>query len=387
MNLYDWGGGLLVGAMIAKALEYAFTKEGMLKDDELHLKAVGSSSSTTTHQNGTTVYQNGNASSQKGSDTNIHLPWMPRGLYDACEVAFSLRGYGFRSGKATARPPHARPSHPTSTFLLRTLLSFLAHFLILDVVESGFKLVPHIGTTSGGTMFYPSLPPLQRYAVSTALHTAVGCALLVGFGVAYDLVTLIGVGLFGSSPENWPPVIDNPFRATSLHELWARRWHQLLRRTFIVFGGIPGYHIFRLFGKTPAQIGMMLGTFLASGLYHELTIYAMGKGLDWRPVVFFAGQSGLMMLERLWRGLTGKRVCGFWGGVWVYSCIFVLGQPMSECHCVSNLDRVAEVFVADSWLQRGLAGGLVIPTQISPVRWLLTYLQQWELLQGISPSA
>lgn len=196
-------------------------------------------------------------------------------------------------------------------------------------------------------MFYPQLPPLQRYAISTAIHTISGSCLLAGFGMCYDLLTLFCVIFLHDPPSSWPPVMDDPWSSDSLHIFWAKRWHQLLRRTFIIMGGYPGNSI-------AGNIGAVLGTFIASGLYHECAIFAMGSGFDYRVPTFFAIQGPLLVLERVWRMTTGRRVGGWPGRLWVYFVILILGQPM-----------------VDSWHMRGLGGGMVIPPIFSPVRMIL----------------
>jgi len=142
----------------------------------------------------------------------------------------------------------------------------------------------------------------------------------------------------------WPPVMDDPWSSDSLHVFWSKRWHQLLRQTFMVYGGVPGKWL-------AGDFGMIFGAFLASGLYHELSVYAMGRGFDHRVTLFFLSQAFLLIGERYWRRLTGYRVGGWIGRYWVYTVIFFLGQPVS-----------------DAWHLRGLGGGLVIPPWISPFR-------------------
>src|SRR5260221_13863012 len=92
----------------------------------------------------------------------------------------------------------------------------------------------------------------------------------------------------------------------SLHKFWARCWHQLFRQTFLVFGGIPGR-------KIAGDVGLVLGTFLASGLFHECTILAMGGSWDSRVPLFFLLQGGSVLGERIWKRVTGRRVNGFLG--------------------------------------------------------------------------
>ncbi|KAI5121341.1 hypothetical protein M0805_000649 [Coniferiporia weirii] len=343
MNVYNWGEGLCCLVCIGKTLEYAFVKEGRFKVGEKHLGGMSTP-----------------AISKKDYDpkdpthpADSHIPvtglnrpgssFLPLGLQDGFELAFAFRGVGWDFGKYVYIPPERKPL-ARRPFLIATLNTFAFNFLVLDFLESCIKLAPRVGTPLGGSIFMQHLPPAERYATSTALHIASGFALLAGFQMVYDLATLVGVGLLQHDPTSWPPVIDRPWAATSLGELWARRWHQLLRQTFIIYGGVPGYAV-------GGRVGMVLGTFLASGLYHEASSLAMGRGWDPHVVLFFAAQGVLVLLERVWKRVTGKRVCGWPGRVWVYFVIMVLGQAM-----------------IDSWHKKGLGGGLIIPPVISPTR-------------------
>jgi len=135
-----------------------------------------------------------------------------------------------------------------------------------------------------------------------------------------------------------------------MHELWAKNWHQLLRNTFTVLGGYPGRWI-------AGDVGMLLGTFIASGLYHESSMYAMGRGFDHTVTLFFAAQGPILIGERLWRRVTGKRVNS---RLWVYFIMFIAAQPM-----------------INSWHMRGLGGGMVIMPFISPVRLTMGVLMKY----------
>jgi hypothetical protein len=284
-------------------------------------------------------------------------------LREAIEMCASMRGLGWDFGVGVYVPKHTRPLE-RGPFARATLCSFIRNFLVVDSLEWLLKLFPGLGDTRGGSMFYSHLPPLQRYTVSTTIHTISGSCLLAGFGMCYDLASLIGVMFLRDPPSAWPPILDDPWSSDSLHTFWAKRWHQLLRRTFVVLGGYPGKFI-------AGNIGAVLGTFIASGLFHESTMYAMGRGFDSRVPVFFAMQGPLLVLERVWRMTTGRMVGGWPGRLWVYFVIFVLGQPM--CRCIV---RFATLFAnqtdaVDAWHMRGLGGGMVIPPIISPVRMIL----------------
>jgi hypothetical protein len=98
----------------------------------------------------------------------------------------------------------------------------------------------------------------------------------------------------------------------------------------MIYGGLPGIWLGERLGFGKA-LGALYGAFLASGLYHELASYAMGKGLDWQVPAFFLLHATLMLGERVWRYVTGRRVGGWLGAVWVYFAIIVLGQNMGMC--------------------------------------------------------
>ncbi|KAF6757423.1 hypothetical protein DFP72DRAFT_891115 [Ephemerocybe angulata] len=330
LNVYNWGQCLFAAVFIAKALEYAFNKEGMLKVGESRpgvykgkaRGAVNANGSTLANGNG---HQNGSAQ-LKDQQEPLHTWW-----YDAFELAHTMRGLKWKFGEGVHIPPPDRPQE-RGAFLRATFISFLKNFLLLDVLESLVKLFPGVGSPVGGSIFYSQLSPPLRYVVSTTIHMLTGSALLSGFGMVYDLITLFAVGVCNSSPRSWPPLMDNPWISESMHEFWSKRWHQLLRQTFLVFGGYPGEWI-------AGKFGMVFGAFLASGLFHECAMYSMNRGYDHSATIYFALQGPVLVLERLWKRLTGRRVSGWPGRFWVYFNLFVAAQPM-----------------VNAWHRRGLGG-------------------------------
>jgi hypothetical protein len=300
--------------MIGKGIDWALVKDGRFKQGE-HRPGSMEEPAVAAKQG---VDAPGDATARQRP---FHST-LPKGLVDALELIFALRGLGWDYGKGVHIPAFSRPTE-RGPYLRATFISFLINFCSLDLLESLIKLTPGVGSVEGGTIFLPTLPPLQRYALSTAVHFATGCALLAGFGMVYDLCTLVAVGLLGHSPTSWPPVLDSPWFAQSLHDFWAKRWHQLLRQTFLIFGGRPGAAI-------GGNVGLVLGTFLASGLFHECSMYAMGRGWDSRVPVFFVLQGCSVIGERIWRKVTGRRVDGLLGTLWVYFDIVILGQPLGE---------------------------------------------------------
>ncbi|KAF8503230.1 membrane bound O-acyl transferase family-domain-containing protein [Hysterangium stoloniferum] len=344
-NTYNFGAGLFALFIIARALEYAFTPEGIMKIDEAR-----------PGERTTAAIATGLKSQNGSPDTNLtHRslnPFLPTFLSDPIELLFSMRGIGFHYGRGTFIPPETRPLEK-GPFLRATLWRFIISFLTIDFLDSILKLTPPLQSPLGGSIFIPELSLPERYIVSTLIHIGTGCSIVAGFEMVYSLLTLFSVGVLSHCPTAWPPVFHHPWSAQSLHEFWSHRWHQHFRRIFMIYGGLPGMWLGQRLGFRKA-LGALYGAFLASGLFHELASYAMGKGLDRRVPVFFLLHANLMLGERIWRNVTGRHVGGWLGTIWVYFTIIVLGQNMT-----------------DSWHQRGLGGGMVIPPLISPTRQIL----------------
>ena len=314
-NVFNWAVALFSFVLIGKGIDLALARTGRHKQGEdvagtMSIPAIATKEGSDAP---------GDASTKERQCSTL----LPLWLQDALELMFSMRGLGWDFGKGVYTPPATRPQERLP-FLRATLNSFLVNFLILDIVEAIIKLIPGVGDPFGGSIFFAHLPILTRYIVSTSIHVLTGLAFVAGFGMVYDLITLFAVTLLSHSPSAWPAVMDNPWAAQSLHEFWAKRWHQLLRQTFLVFGGFPGR-------KIAGNVGLVLGTFLASGFFHECTILAMGREWDSRVPLFFLMQGGSVIGERIWKKTTGRRVGGFLGRLWVYVDIIILGQPLGKC--------------------------------------------------------
>lgn len=369
----------MTAVIVAKVLQFGLSPRGVLKEGELYPGVLSKKSHQANGNGSTTSTANGNGSTPHIGNGNgvAHVTtngsvivkpskssFLPKWCLDVLDVCFSMRGYGWKFGHGVHRPKDPRPME-RGAFLRATFYALIKAGLFVDLTESALKLFPGIRDEQGGSFFFAELPFFRRYLVSTVLNIMTGQALCLGIEGFYEMFTIVAVGLFDSDPNEWPPVMDSPFLSESLHGIWARNWHQLLRQTFIVMGGIPG-------GYIGGNVGMVLGTFLASGLYHEIAIQAMGRGWDWMPVLFFAIQGPLLILERLWRSVTGRRVGGWIGRLWVYLVLLGGAQIMSS---FSYLQRsrscLLMTVVANSWLERGLGGGMMIPPAISPTRQIL----------------
>jgi len=334
-NVYNWGAALIGFTIMARAVEYASLPNGRLKLGEVSPGKLA----TPAISKG---LQNGNGNTQPHAPSSRRNPFL-RGCLDGVEVLCALRGIGWEHGLDL----YISPTPQTTARLIKHgVLGFFG----LDLLDSTLKLFPEFATPEGGSIFDPNLPPHLRYLKSTFFHFVSGFGVISGFEMIYSTTSLLFIALFGHDASSWPPVVDKPWLASSLHEFWAFRWHQLLRQTFFIGGGYPLQYIFG-FNRTLSQVGLVMGTFIASGLFHSLTIYTMGKGVPHDINIFFIAQGVGLILERLWRKFTGHRVQGKWGTAWAYLCIVAGGQL-----CI------------DAFHQSGLGGGLIIPPSVSPFR-------------------
>ncbi|KAH7927165.1 hypothetical protein BV22DRAFT_305124 [Leucogyrophana mollusca] len=332
LNAYDWGQGLVAEALSAKAIGYACRKDGMLKVGEVKPNERPASEKT-----------NGDVASKSPDSKSPISQLFPSWFRDAVELGFSMRGLGWNFGVGVYVPKEHRPLE-RAAFLRSTFIAVIKNYILLDVLDTMIKMIPGVGSPRGGSIYFPNLPLPFRFFVGFVIHAFTGSCIIAAFEMVYDLATLFSVMVLDYQPSEWPPIMDHPWSANSLHEFWGKCWHQTLRETFFVMGGHPGRFI-------AGDVGMILGTFIGSGLYHEFAAYAVGLGFDYRVPLFFAMQGPFLIIERLWRKVTGYRVGGLYGTIWTAFSILALGQVM-----------------ADSWHMRGLGGGLIIPPSVSPVR-------------------
>ncbi|KAJ8454025.1 hypothetical protein ONZ51_g13269 [Trametes cubensis] len=257
--------GLMALAAAAKVIHFAVVPQGTLKICEERLAC----SKTTSCESAT------------GSGEGHHDRWLPACIFDALEVGLAARGIGWKFAEGIYIPRPRRPSE-RSAYLKRTSISVLRTYLLVDFFDSFLETLPGI-TVDSGTIFIPTLPMMARYLVSTALHLGTGIVVILGLEMWYDIASLVG-----------------PWHMKSLHEFWSQQWHQLLRDTFLVMGGYPGRWI-------AGDLGLLFGTFLASGLFHEIGLYLGGAPIGPRVLIFFVAQAFGILTEKLYKSHTGKR--------------------------------------------------------------------------------
>lgn len=314
------GTAFLSIVVVGKALDFAFAKNGKLKVTEQELPPIGSF----TKAKGASGRANGVANGKANGEANGHAhspnprtAIFPQWFRDASDIIFTMRGIGWDFGKGLYVPKESR-SLERGPFLRTTALSLLYNYIVIDVLNTFFKLVPRVGTYRGGSIFLPELAPLPRYVLSSAIHLATGFIVQYGMDICNDIATLFGVGVLGQDPTAWPPVQDRAWKATSLHDYWGKRWHQTLRQVFLVFGG-------RVCAGLAGPVGTVFGTFFASGMYHELGMHMS----DHRVTLFFLLQGVGIVLEGFWKKATGRNVGGVVGWIWTAFFVLVIGQISS----------------------------------------------------------
>lgn len=270
-------------------------------------------------------------------------------MIEAVYVVLDLRGLSQPFGKRCHVPQGETELGP---FLRSTTISLVWQFLALDTIKTICRILGPIGTPEGGSIFWPDLDAPLRYIVSTILTCCTGSAVFLYLGSLHHLLSIFAVLVLGEEPISWPPLFDHPWDFYSVTDFWANRWHQIFRRCFILFGYNPGRW---LAGKP----GGVLGTFLLSGIMHEIGVRCMGKGPDTvRTVGYFLLQAFGIIVEGVFQLATGKRVGGFAGRLWGFAC--VVGG--------ANL-------IVDVWTTRGMTGSSLYPDVISPTDYLLKWGQ------------
>jgi len=264
---------------------------------------------------------------------------------DAFELCLNLRGYGWNWSAGLKTPPETRPTSSTAAFIVPTFVSLIMHIMVFDFIHYFVQwFAPStLGSAKGGTIFDPSIPPLQRYLRSNIITLLSGLTIYCAVQIGYHISTLLGVLVFRQHISLWPPIFKDPWFATSLTDFWAKRWHQLFRDNFISLGGKP-------LAKLMGRFGGVLGAFLVSGMLHNIGLWGMGNGSDFVGVCGFFLIMGLgVILEHVLRMFTGRRVDGFLGCVWTW--IWVSGW--------------ANILV-EAWATRGLMGSTFFPRSFRP---------------------
>lgn len=268
-----------------------------------------------------------NRSAGGGKMTKGFQPKNKRSLiYDLFDAYSGMRGLGWEFGAnpKVYIPKHTRPvDQGRLPFVIPTVANAVVFYFLLDCVDCFMKTIPGVNTPEGGTIFLPSLHPVFRYSYSFIITYLTGHIIPFYYTYIYDVCSIIMVGIFNDSPEMYPPMFDSPWTATSVSSFWGKTWHQMVRQTFFIMGGFPLQYIFALLHPALASTGLLIGTFLGSGIFHSLVLLAMDGKLGYNTLSYFMFQAIIVASERILYVNTGYKPRGFVGHLW--SLLSVVG--------------------------------------------------------------
>ncbi|KAI8447773.1 hypothetical protein BY996DRAFT_7660763 [Phakopsora pachyrhizi] len=160
--------------------------------------------------------------------------------------------------------------------------------------------------------------------------------------IFYSIATLIlpaSMSPRSFDSTEYPDLFNKPWMRSSLIEFWSKGWHSLFRRHILVCGWKPFELIFSPLGSQASKIAGMMGAMIFSGLFHEYTLAAASKvDYNFPTMKVFILMGVGMILEGYFKTLTGRKVNGLTGYVW-----------MSLIVGFAARDAVL------SWIERGLA--------------------------------
>lgn len=243
---------------------------------------------------------------------------------------------------------------PSSSSLLRLFETTVGLLLVLKLcalIQTGFKNLKLFPTTGILTYLaiWPGVNPysFQRRVSENNRLTLVpeGVAYMM-LGLGLSLAAMISLYRFKDEAVGWlgiasllslihlgfsnllttfvrflgwnvKPLFIQPLKSVSLDDFWSHRWNiafvEMNRMLFL-------RPLFRFFGRN----GTIFGTFVISGLFHELAIsFPSGSGYG-LPLLYFVLQGGLVMLEtklslEQWP-IIGRRI-------WTWACL-ILPLPL-----------------------------------------------------------
>ena len=261
-------------------------------------------------------------------------------MWNACDLCCNLRGLGWNWSKGVHIPRPMFKVESWLAFAALCLVRFLLYTTALSAVDLFTKGYAPEGS-DGWSIFDPSLPPRQRYLRSSILTVVAGFAVWMMVELMYQLLAFIFTLLFRQHPSQWPPLFDRPWFATSLTRFWARCWHQIVREWLVAIGSRP----LEPFLGSHAPIG----AFVLSAIFHHIGVRGMDRGGDILGVGGYFVMHGVgVALERLFKRLTGRRVGGFGGWLWMWTWQIIWGSPLVDAMARKGVIARSEFFF-ESW--------------------------------------
>ncbi|XXG96007.1 hypothetical protein Hte_002284 [Hypoxylon texense] len=236
----------------------------------------------------------------------------PRTLRDraswALELELSMRGVGFtwttadvRHTRKTWLPTVGNRVHSILVHVLPVLLAswFAIRSVYVRYLAASFVDDDDVG--SSASVFDDCLPRPAQLLLTGAL----GAFLMAAFSLGHSLFAIALSPLAPGPLAFFPPLYSvRVWDVASVRGFWSYGWHRLFARLFLVYGVWPGeWAERRLTGKgagEPADVGKVLGGFLASAFVHAFSVRGVLGG-DWNSAAgeakFFALNGLAVVLE------------------------------------------------------------------------------------------
>jgi len=258
-------------------------------------------------------------------------------FFDASDLLFNHRGLGWSwSSEPFPRNPEPPPSISRQFLdLLLKVTAFDAAHYIVEIIR------PSLSRLEGDTIFDETFDLVPRLLLVSCISL---CGMIVIYSsveVMYQVCALFGQIVLGQSAAQWPRIADRPWMSTSVTEFWGRRWHQLFRHLFVVYGARPGK-------KIAGWYGSIMGAYVVSAIMHVLGLWGLGRGTEFTYTGGFFIMIGLAsILERKWKHWTGKEVAGVFGMFWAATWQLIWGSGM-----------------VDVWTRRGIVANEFLPEKM-----------------------
>ncbi|KAI9450761.1 hypothetical protein F5148DRAFT_1152671 [Russula earlei] len=264
---------------------------------------------------------------------------IPNVLLDALDLVCGQRGIGW---SWSDKPfPGASPRSKSIPSILAKMLFKLVLFDICHYLVQYLR--PSLDQPAGDTLFDPTLSLLPRCRRAVFLSLCGGVVVYTTVDAMYHAATLVGRIVLRQQAWQWPPLSNRPWTSTSVTEFWSFRWHQFFRHVFVVYGSRPG-------GALLGRPGALAGGFAVSAVMHDLGMWGLGRGTEFRTAGGFFLLMGVgSVLELGFKKLTGRRVCGIWGWAWTMAWTVGWGSLM-----------------IDAWARRGMIACDFFPNGLRP---------------------
>jgi len=299
---------------------------------------------------------------------------------NALELLGNLRGIGYQHGSGTGVyvAKETRDLSSRSAFLRESVLLIAWNYITADVANS---ILTWFGLREyGSTLFGHGRNQAESLAISMFL-TVVTCVYFTQFvNLLQSVVSTITILLRKETgapleDEGWGRLIVSPWAATSLHDFWGVRWHQVIRLHMLVLGGYPLSIALRTialhlplpiseksrasFAKNMGNVGLVCGTFFASAFIHYFAIAPTidpdtglvlnaGGTMGAPTVIYFCVQSIGIGIEKVYKRIMGRHIGGITGNMWAMCWIVGGGQ-----------------FLWDSWYNRKFQPWFALPPALS----------------------